>query len=175
MQVQGYSVQQMVDMVNAWCAKHKVTPVHNGAGLRVTVRNIRYYQTLGLVDRPLSSNGRGFGEKHRLQLVAIRFLQAKGLPLAKIQTLLYGRSEEDLREIETRGLEDWEQAPSPSSTDWKISPITPEILLLTRDGREVTAAQRLKIQELLNTEPMEINESPGLESTSLESFRPETD
>jgi DNA-binding transcriptional MerR regulator len=145
----------------------------------VTVRNIRYYQSLGLVDRPLSADGRGFAEKHRLQLIAIRLLQAKGLPLARIQSLVSGRNEEELREVESRGVSELEAAPAfpqpVRAAEWKVTPITGEILVLARFALELTPAQRLKIQEILSPEPEPSGSGESNGGTGLDSFRPETD
>jgi len=150
----NYSISELAEAVNAWCRKHDAVPLDNRSGGEVSVRNIRYYQSLGLVDRPMTADGRGFTEKHRLQLTAIRLLQAKGLPLSRIQTLLYGRNEKALRDIERRGLKELERFTSVSSVslvkDWKVASIGEDILLLTRNGRELTAAQKLKIQEILS-------------------------
>jgi len=53
-------------------------------------RAIRYYTSIGLVDRPASMRGRTalYGRRHLAQLVAIKRLQALDKPLAEIQTLL---------------------------------------------------------------------------------------
>jgi len=173
------SIAELVEQVNEWCKRHRIQPLHNGAGEQVTVRNIRYYQSLGLVDRPLNANGRGFTEKHRLQLIAVRLLQAKGLPLSKIQSLLYGRGEEELREIEARGTKELNLSAAlplrDGSGDWKITPINENMLLLTRSSGEITPAQRLKIQEILRAEPALVPELDKLDTMELESFRPETD
>ena len=50
-------------------------------------RTIRYYTTLGLIDRPAEMRGRTafYGRRHLLQLVAIKKLQARGRSLAEIQ------------------------------------------------------------------------------------------
>jgi hypothetical protein len=47
-------------------------------------RTIRYYTTLGLIDRPAAMRGRTalYGVRHLLQLTAIKRLQARGLSLA---------------------------------------------------------------------------------------------
>jgi len=163
---------ELASQVNDWCKTRQVQPLHNGAGLQVTVRNIRYYQSLGLVDRPESSGGQGFNEKHRLQLIGIRLLQAKGLSLGKIQTLLYGRTEEELRELEQRGVSETELSPGVPRTgaEWKVTPIAGDILILTRSSRELTPAQRLKIQEILHPEA-----ATEWDNSGLEAFRPETD
>jgi DNA-binding transcriptional MerR regulator len=126
--------------------------LNNQAGEVITVRNIRYYQSMGLVDRPADSSGQGFGEKHRLQLQAIRLLQARGLPLGKMQSLLYGRDEKDLREIERRGLAELQQAappPLPVQAGWEVVALAGDCLLLLGNGRTLTAAQRAKIAQIL--------------------------
>jgi hypothetical protein len=55
-------------------------------------RTIRYYTTLGLLDRPAEMRGRTalYGRRHLMQIVAIKRLQARGLSLAEIQQRLYG-------------------------------------------------------------------------------------
>lgn len=65
------------------------------------VRTIRYYTTLGLLDRPAEMRGRTalYGPKHVLQLVAVKRLQAEGLSLAEIQERLTGLSEAKLRRL----------------------------------------------------------------------------
>ncbi len=64
-------------------------------------RTIRWYTTIGLVDRPLATKGRValYGWRHALQLAAIKVLQAEGMSLAEIQERLLGASDEDLAGI----------------------------------------------------------------------------
>src|SRR5436305_3354800 len=59
------------------------------------LRTIRYYTTLGLIDRPAAMRGRTalYGPRHLLQLVAIKRLQARGLSLAQVQEQLLGASD----------------------------------------------------------------------------------
>lgn len=66
-------------------------------------RGVRYYQTLGLVDKPLRYDGRRaiYGYRHLLQLLAVKQLQQEGNPLHLIQQTLAGRPTEALE----RGLE----------------------------------------------------------------------
>src|SRR6516162_11630935 len=56
------------------------------------LRTIRYYTTLGLLDRPAAMRGRTalYGRRHIWQLVAIKRLQTRGLSLAEIQERLLG-------------------------------------------------------------------------------------
>src|SRR5260370_21748922 len=55
-------------------------------------RTIRYYTTLGLIDRPAAMRGRTalYGRRHLLQLVAIKRLQGRGAALAEVQERLVG-------------------------------------------------------------------------------------
>lgn len=64
-------------------------------------RTIRWYTTIGLVDRPLATRGRValYGPRHALQLAAIKQLQARGLSLAQIQERLLGISDEELADL----------------------------------------------------------------------------
>ena len=61
-------------------------------------RTIRYWQTLGIVDRPLRYEGRTalYAWRHLLQVLAIRVLQAEGCTLAQIQRALAGRTNDEL-------------------------------------------------------------------------------
>jgi DNA-binding transcriptional MerR regulator len=61
-------------------------------------RTVRWYQTLGMVDRPAAFRGRAalYGRRHLLQLSAIKKLQASGFPLADIQRGLAGKNDAEL-------------------------------------------------------------------------------
>jgi len=75
-------------------ANGRVTGVPDG-------RLIRWYATIGLVDRPLAGPGRSarYGPRHLLQLVAIKRLQAQGHPLVEIQQRLAGATDATLRRV----------------------------------------------------------------------------
>src|SRR5437868_3214858 len=63
-------------------------------------RTVRYYTTLGLLDRPrIEGRQARYGERHVLQLLAIKALQTFDLPLAEIQQRLYGRSDAELKAL----------------------------------------------------------------------------
>ena len=61
-------------------------------------RTIRWYTTIGLVDRPAATRGRValYGPRHALQLAAIKKLQAQGMKLAEVQEQLLGASDDEL-------------------------------------------------------------------------------
>jgi DNA-binding transcriptional MerR regulator len=63
-------------------------------------RAIRWYTTIGLVDRPLGMRGRTalYGPRHLQQLVAIKRWQAEGRSLAQIQADFVWLSPRDLTE-----------------------------------------------------------------------------
>lgn len=65
------------------------------------LRTIRYYTTLGLLDRPAEMRGRTalYGRRHLMQIVAIKRLQAKGMSLAEIQQRLVGITQQALRRL----------------------------------------------------------------------------
>jgi hypothetical protein len=64
-------------------------------------RAIRWYTTIGLIDRPLAHRGRTalYGPRHLLQLVAVKRLQASGLPLVAIQQELAGATDSELGRV----------------------------------------------------------------------------
>jgi DNA-binding transcriptional MerR regulator len=64
-------------------------------------RTIRYYTTLGLIDRPAEMRGRTalYSRRHLLQLVAIKKLQAQGRSLAELQRTLAGQTDQALARL----------------------------------------------------------------------------
>jgi DNA-binding transcriptional MerR regulator len=64
-------------------------------------RAIRYYTTLGLLDRPAQMRGRTalYGPRHLRQIAAIKRLQAQGLGLVEVQVQLAGLSDAALTAI----------------------------------------------------------------------------
>jgi len=64
-------------------------------------RLVRWYVTVGLVDPPLSRRGRvaRYGQRHLLQLVAVKRRQAEGRSLAEIQAELAGATDETLAAV----------------------------------------------------------------------------
>lgn len=65
------------------------------------VRSIRWYATIGLVDKPSQFRGRTalYGARQLRQLVAVKRRQAQGAPLAQIQAELAGLGDARLAEI----------------------------------------------------------------------------
>jgi DNA-binding transcriptional MerR regulator len=115
------------------------------------LRTIRYYTTLGLIDRPAAMRGRTalYGRRHLLQLVAIKRLQAKGHTLAELQRQLLGLSDSELAAIarlpangdapqslpQRRTESFWNQPPAPvSEIEDRPSIVEPQSSILPLQG-----------------------------------------
>lgn len=96
-------------------------------------RTIRYYTTLGLLDRPAEMQGRTalYGGRHLWQLVAIKRLQARGLSLTEVQQRLIGATDAALRRDA--------QLPAMSNTTASNVPEREPPALRTRDLRQRSA------------------------------------
>jgi hypothetical protein len=80
-------------------------------------RGVRWYTTLGLVDRPAAMRGRTalYGSRHLLQVVAVKRRQAAGRSLAEIQAELAGATDAELAAIASvpeELLQDRDHAPA---------------------------------------------------------------
>jgi DNA-binding transcriptional MerR regulator len=108
-------------------------------------RAIRWYTTIGLLDRPAGMRGRTalYGERHLAQLVAIKRLQSQGHSLADIQAELVGATDTALMHI--AGLEDAEASarPQPRLEEAEAS-ARPEPRL---DEAEASARPELRLEE----------------------------
>jgi DNA-binding transcriptional MerR regulator len=91
------SLDAIAKDVNTWCHENSVIPQNGQAAQKLTVRNLRFYRTQGLLDAPL--RGRKYGQRHFIQLTVIRVLQAQGLPLNKIRELMYAKSDAELHAL----------------------------------------------------------------------------
>jgi DNA-binding transcriptional MerR regulator len=74
-------------------------------------RTIRYYTTIGLLDRATEMRGRTayYGRQHVLQLVAIKRLQVAGMSLEQIQQKLAGATTRKLTELASLPIGFWER------------------------------------------------------------------
>lgn len=94
------TIEQLGDAVRA-ALEGEDAPSNGQIRAVPDTRTIRYYTTLGLLDRPSEMRGRTalYGPKHVLQLVAVKRLQAEGLSLAEIQARLAGLGEAKLARV----------------------------------------------------------------------------
>jgi DNA-binding transcriptional MerR regulator len=135
----AYSLDSLADAVNAWCTQHRVTPANGQAATELSVRTLRYYRTVNLLDAPASGGGAGYGERHFLQACAVRVLQAEGLPLNRIQSLLFGRSDGELQSVIDAAAKGTVELPSPNQAplpaqpeSWQTWPLGSDFLLISR-------------------------------------------
>jgi len=111
-------------------------------------RTVRYYQSIGLVDRPAREGREAiYGWRHLLQIVAVKRLQVLGEPLAKIQAALVGLPTDALeaaleiqtaREIPTAPVLRANGDPDPSRTSvtgFVTREISPGVLVVVDPSR----------------------------------------
>lgn len=96
-----WTIQQLGEYVERALSRDYEGPASGRVRAVPDARTIRYYTTLGLIDRPAAMRGRTalYGHRHLLQIVAIKRLQAEGLSLADIQRRLTGVGETELAHI----------------------------------------------------------------------------
>jgi DNA-binding transcriptional MerR regulator len=87
-------------------------------------RTIRYYTTLGLIDRSAEMRGRTalYGRRHLLQLVSIKRLQARGLSLRELQEQLLGLTDAALEQIARLSVELVDATPRPTNKEVPAEP-----------------------------------------------------
>ncbi len=115
-----WTIEQLPEQVAALLAEDydgqpsgRVRELPNG-------RAIRWYTTIGLVDRPAASRGRTalYGRRHLLQIVAVKKLQAAGHSLAEIQSLMLGAADSKLAELAGVG-----GSPARGNGFWRDRPV----------------------------------------------------
>ncbi len=96
-----FRIQDLARLAEAVIGEHGAAPVSGRVRAVPDVRTLRYYTTIGLLDRPSEMQGRtGFyGRRHLWQLVAIKRLQAQGLSLVEIQQRLLGIENRELARL----------------------------------------------------------------------------
>jgi DNA-binding transcriptional MerR regulator len=145
------NLEALASSVNEWSEARGFRPASGQTAESLSVRNIRYYRTLGLLDGPLV--GGGYGRRHFLQLASIRVLQSGGLPLKRIQELLYGRDDDGLEELLERAESEATPAapafPAFSTETWNVSALGGPFALLSRGGARPNPAQLAAISEIL--------------------------
>ena len=114
------------------------------------LRTIRYYTTLGLLDRPAAMRGRTalYGARHLLQLVAIKRLQARGLSLAAVQERVVGLSDAALRRLaETEACDDGNLRPTGRHRERIVLACSAGTRSRPERGREVPARRNVVLED----------------------------
>ncbi len=96
-----WTIKELGDQVSRALAEGYDEPANRQIRAIPDRRTIRYYTTLGLLDRPARMRGRTalYGYRHLLQVVAIKRSQASGLALARIQEELAGLTDAALARL----------------------------------------------------------------------------
>ncbi len=97
-----WTLDELVERVAAALAGPAYPGAPNGRVRNLPDRRaIRWYTTIGLVDRPAAHRGRTalYGPRHLVQLVAVKRRQADGRSLTQIQAELTGASGATLRRV----------------------------------------------------------------------------
>jgi DNA-binding transcriptional MerR regulator len=160
-----WTVQELAETVNAWCRDRALQPANGQTASELSARTLHYYRSAGLLDAPESGAGHGYGQRHLLQLKAIRILQAQGLPLSRIQQLLFARSDKELEQIaESAGKID----PRPtnvcsrtfaSTETWTVYPLNEDVFVVARNGGHLSTSQLEAIGKICNAPPKKSSKS----------------
>jgi DNA-binding transcriptional MerR regulator len=120
------------ELVEECGARIRALPAPSNGQVRAVPdeRTIRYYATLGLLDRPTAMRGRTalYSARHLAQIVAIKRLQTMGRSLSEIQTLWPTLDDSTLARMS--GVSVAGTKPSPASTReqfWKREPIATNV------------------------------------------------
>ncbi|HSL91249.1 MAG TPA: succinate CoA transferase [Candidatus Limnocylindrales bacterium] len=136
------SLEELVELAVQWVpviagrqARYKVTEIPSE-------RMIRYYATSGVIDRPLPRSGTRavYGYRHILQILVVKALQSRDLPLRKIRTMIAGRPDDYLEAVLHRVESDrWESVELGPGVELRIRGVD-----LPPEEREkvVTAAEK---------------------------------
>lgn len=76
-------------------------------------RTLRYYQTLGILDKPLRYDGRKavYGYRHLLQALSVKLLQGQGYSLTQVQQVLSGADRAELERVVVDALGEFQSTP----------------------------------------------------------------
>jgi DNA-binding transcriptional MerR regulator len=154
-----WTIQELAETVNTWCRDRALHPANGQTASELSARTLHYYRSTGLLDAPESGAGRGYGRRHLLQLKAIRILQAHGLPLSRIQQLLFARKDKELEQIaESAGRIDAGTANVGSHTfgskeTWTIHPLNEQLFIVARNGALLSTSQLEAIDKICSAPP----------------------
>ena len=141
------------------------------------LRTIRYYTTLGLIDRPAEMRGRTafYGRRHLWQLVAIKRLQARGISLQEVQQHMLGLSDAALRRLARIDAESAaaERTPRPPARAdfWQATPAEVAAPETEETDEPSTSMASLQGVRLSDEATLLLATDQGLEPTDIEAIR----
>ena len=134
---QSLSLEELAMQVAALLEESGLNQNDNRVSSLPDARTARYYSTLGLLDRPRMEGRQARDNKrHVLQLLAIKSLQALSMPLAQIQSKLYGLTDDELEALfmsVANGLAA-RRASAPVVIKWREIIVEPGLRLMVQEG-----------------------------------------
>jgi DNA-binding transcriptional MerR regulator len=109
-------------------------------------RTVRYYTTLGLLDRPrIEGREARYSRRHLVQLAAVKALQAEGLSLGDVQARLYGRNERELQALLQSAAGRARRAPTVvgEPVEWREVVLEPGLRLVAAADWTMASRERL--------------------------------
>jgi DNA-binding transcriptional MerR regulator len=109
-------------------------------------RTVRYYGTIGLLDRPSAMRGRTalYGRKHLAQIVAIKRLQTAGRSLAEIQALWPTLDDHSLARM--AGIDITGKGRAPRKEFWKQAPARSAELVRSAEPTSTSMASPVELR-----------------------------
>ena len=121
---QTWGLGGLVEAAEELLGQAEAAPADQRVSPRPDARTVRYYQSIGVVDRPLAYEGRQarYGRRHLLQVVCVKLLQVRGHSLAQIQAALAGRADRWLEQAVAEAVGNPSLPVSPSPTPTRAGP-----------------------------------------------------
>lgn len=135
-----WTLPQLIEQATQLLLTAKLTVSDERVSLTPDARTVRYYQSLGILARPIRYQGRSaiYGYRSLLQLVAVKLLQAQGHSLAQVQSSIAAASVSELEQAVFSCLNGESKVPErTASIRWETFEIAPG-LLVSIDPRRVT-------------------------------------
>ena len=166
-----WTIAELGERVCAALADGAYEPPSNGQVRAVPdLRTIRYYTSIGLLDRPAAMRGRTalYSHRHLLQLVAVKRLQAEGKSLTGVQSALAGLDDEGLAAIarvsadaEPTGVaedkDSADEAPPREARFWAAAP-----------ARAVVArSEAARLPAKMHAAPAGVSAAPGVPAAAV--------
>ena len=138
-----WTLPQLIEQAAELLLTARVKVSDERISLTPDARTVRYYQSLGILARPVRYQGRSaiYGYRTLLQLVAVKLLQAQGHSLAQVQSSIAAASVSELEQAVLPNLNgESRAAETQASIRWETFEIAPGVLI-SIDPRRVTSPE----------------------------------
>lgn len=106
LRTQEFDLEALCEASKVLLLKSGIEPGDERVSAYPDARTVRYYQSLGLLEKPLRYEGRKavYNYDHLLRVVAVKLLQAEGQSLAQVQRVVPRITREQLEEAVSEAL-----------------------------------------------------------------------